>query len=98
MNNIGDIIVLKEFSFIDKEGKTIWSNWRHNEIYSEEAKFTITEIGDEAGKGSSGKCLPDSSNSKLMDYLERLCKVEENSSRDQPYLCYWHESDIIENY
>ena len=94
MNNIGDIIRLKEFSFLTKEGETARSNWRYNEVFPMAAKFTITSIDDEPGIGGHGECSPDITDTKLMDYLHYLAKQED----DGTFICYWLESDIIENY
>jgi hypothetical protein len=94
MNSIGDIISLKQFSFLNKEGLTARSNWRYNEVFPATAKFTVLSVDDEQGIGSHGECSPDLSNDKLMDYLHHLAKQED----DGTFICYWHESDIIDNY
>lgn len=94
MNNIGDVIKLKEFSFLNKEGLTVRSNWRYNEVFPTVAVFTILSVDNEQGIGSHGECSPDLSNDKLINYLHHLSKQEE----DGTFICYWLESDIIENY
>jgi hypothetical protein len=94
MNNIGDIIKLKEFSFLTKEGTTARSNWRYNEVFPAIALFTITSVDNELGIGNHGECSPDVENTKLTEYLTHLAIQEEDGS----FICYWHESDIVENY
>ena len=92
--NVGDVIVLKEFSFLDKEGRTAQSNWRYNEIFHGNAKFQITSIDNEAGIGNHGTCSPGLDNESLMDYLRRLAHQEDDGS----YVCYWNDLGILENY
>jgi hypothetical protein len=94
MNAIGDIIILKQFAFLNKEGSTIRSNWRHNAVFPSTAKFTILTVENEQSIDSYGECSPDLDDEKLMNYLHHLAKQED----DGTFICYWHESDIIENY
>jgi len=91
-NKVDDIITLKEFSFINKEGKTAHSHWRYNEQFPRNAKFTILEVEENEGQGSRGKCTPDMEDTHLLDYLERLAEKESDGS----FICYWVEDNIVE--
>ena len=93
-NKVDDIIVLKEFSFVGKEGKTAHSHWRHNEQFPRFAKFIITEVEEKEGQGFSGKCIPDIEDVQLMEYLERMAEKES----DGLFVCYWNEDNIVEIY
>ena len=86
MPEVGDIIILKEFSFNNKAGGTGMSNWKYNETYAKPVKVKVTKEWEDYECGQMGWGVPVKSDKGLIAYLER-------NSREQ--IVYWSEFDII---
>lgn len=102
---VGDVIVLKEFSFNNKAGGTGLSNWEHNEKFNGTSTVRVIEEWNDYECGQRGKAFADPKDKNLIAYLKRNAKsgyydIDENQNfkwvnKKNMYVIYWSEFDIV---
>lgn len=98
---VGDTIVIKSFSFNDKEGGIGMSNWSHNEKFLGTATVRVIKEWEDNECGQRGKALADPRDKKLITYLKRNAKggYYDNDlewvDKKNFFVIYWSEFDVI---
>jgi hypothetical protein len=103
---VGDIIIIKSFSFTSKEGGTGISDWDHDEKWNRPAKFAVVKEWEDSECGQRGWAIPDQTDEELMAYMRRNVKEgKPKISISNPfawknengvYIIFWSEFDIID--